>query len=203
VKPKSAIIRSPTSSRRRCLARVALLLALAFAGLVLVAFNFAYDWLSIETGPRHGEVIVVLGGESAGRAQEALELFKAGAARSVIVSGDGVDNPIQERLVRGGVPRDAIVLEAKSRNTKENAEFTTRLLKQRGVHHAIIVTSWFHSRRAMNCFYSFAPEIQFSSVPCTSFNGLRAEGTHVMQEYVKTVWYSFRYGIPPWRASAL
>jgi uncharacterized SAM-binding protein YcdF (DUF218 family) len=88
-----------------------------------------------------------------------------------------------------------------SRNTKENAEFTARLLKQHGVHQAIIVTSWFHSRRAMNCFRSFAPKIQFSSAPCYSFNGLRAEGTHVLQEYVKTVWYVLRYRISPWQCA--
>src|SRR6266446_5734551 len=82
---------------------------------------------------------------------------------------------ITQQLVRAGVPQDAIELEDRSRTTKENAEFTTRMLQQRGVRRAIIVTSWFHSRRALNSFLSFAPEIQFSSLPAYHQEAFSAE----------------------------
>jgi uncharacterized SAM-binding protein YcdF (DUF218 family) len=169
----------------------------------MAAFVFAKNLLCIQSGPRHGEVIVVLGGESVDRANQALELFQEGAAPSIIVSGDGDTSPIVQQLVQGGVPPKAIELESQSRNTKENAEFTVRLLKKKGVHRAIIVTSWFHSRRALNTFCFFAPEIRFSSVPTHQNQTWPGEATHIYQEYLKTVWYYFRYGISPWQASVL
>jgi uncharacterized SAM-binding protein YcdF (DUF218 family) len=178
------------------------LLACALFALIMVSFVFAKNLLFVESGPRHGEVIIVLGGESVDRANQALELFREGAAPGIIVSGDGNDSLIVRQLVLGGVPPKVIELESRSRNTKENAEFTVRLLKKEGVRQAIIVTSWFHSRRALNSFCFFAPEIQFSSVPTRRNQAWPAEATHIYQEYLKTVWYYFRYGISPWRAPA-
>jgi uncharacterized SAM-binding protein YcdF (DUF218 family) len=166
------------------------LMAIAVGALVC-----AKNLLCIESGPRQAEVIVLLGGESVDRTKQAQELFEKGAAPSIIVSGNGDCDFIQHRLVQGGVPANAIELESRSRNTKENAEFTTRLLKKRGVQRAIIVTSWFHSRRALNSFRFFAPEIQFSSAPAFHQETLSAEATHVFQEYMKTAWYFFHYGI--------
>ena len=170
--------------------------------LPLGAFLFAPSLLCVESGLRHAEVIVVLGGESVGRAKRALELFTSGAAPAIIVSGDGDNELIEQQLVQAGVPQGVITLESHSRNTKENAEFTTRLLKQRGVQQALIVTSWYHSRRALNSFRAFAPEIRFSSAPSFHRQAWSIETTHVFQEYLKTVYYCFRYGISSWRASS-
>ena len=181
--------------------RLLFLLACALLALAMAAFAFAKSLLCIESGPRRAEVIIVLGGESVDRARQALELFQEGAAPSIIVSGDGDAYVVAQLLVQGGVPSQAIELESRSRNTKENAEFTVRLLKKEGIRRAIIVTSWFHSRRALNSFCFFAPEIQFSSLPTRQSQAWPAEATHIYQEYLKTVWYYFRYGISPWQAS--
>ncbi len=186
--------------------RIARLLTWALGMLVsiiMAAFIFAKNLLCIESGPRHGEVIVVLGGESADRGAKTLELFREGAARRIIISGDGDTYVIAQQLMLAGVPSEVIELENRSRNTKENAEFTVQLLKKRGVRRALIVTSWFHSRRALNSsFCYFAPEMQFSSLPTRQNQAWPAEATHIYQEYLKTVWYYFRYGISPWQASA-
>ncbi len=127
--------------------------------------------------------------------------FKKGAARRIIVSGSGDADFIRQQLVRAGVPRDAIALEDRSRTTKENAEFTTRMLQARCVQRAIIVTSWFHSRRALSSFRSFGPKIQFSSLPAHNPEAFSAKATHVFQEYIKTAWCFFHYGMSPSRAS--
>ena len=127
--------------------------------------------------------------------------FKKGAARRIIVSGSGDADFITQQLERAGVPRDAIALEDRSRTTKENAEFATRMPQARCVQRAIIVTSWFHSRRALSSFRAFGPEIQFSSLPAHNREAFSAKATHVFQEYIKTAWYFFPYGISPSRAS--
>ncbi len=178
--------------------RRALLVAGTSICLVIVAaFVFAKSILCVEHGSVNGEVIVVLGGDSVWRTERALELFKSGAATSVIVSGDGDGEQIRQSLLHGGVPESAVEWESQSRNTKENAEFTARLLQSRGVRRALIVTSWWHSRRALNSFSHFASEIRFSSQPTYHRQALAAETTHVFQEYLKTGWYFFYHGISP------
>ena len=169
-----------------------------FAVLGLV---FSRSLLCVDRGPHQSEVIVVLGGVWNWRADGAAALFKAGAAPRIIVSGDGDGPLIRDRLVSHGVPAGAIELEDRSRNTRENAEFTARLLKQQGVHRAIVVTSWFHTRRALNCFAASAPEVRFASQPVEHPEAFPAQVVHVSREYAKTAWYFLRYGISPWRAA--
>jgi uncharacterized SAM-binding protein YcdF (DUF218 family) len=166
--------------------------------LLVAALLFAKPLLCVQHGPSHGDVIIVLGGESVLRAERVVELFKAGASQNIIVSGDGHKGDIETCLIRNGVPSSVITLEPKSRNTKENAEFACDILKSNGVKHAIIVTSWFHSRRSLACFQHFGPSIQFSSLPSLKYEPFQVETVHVLKEYLKIVWYVFRYQIPPW-----
>ncbi len=169
---------------------------------LVAGFLSAKSLLCVDAGPRQADVIVVLGGESKDRTQQAYELFAAGAARRIIVSGSGDAGLIRDVLVRSGVPGEAIEVEELSRNTKENAEFTAPLLTKAGMRRAILVTSWFHSRRALNSFHRFAPDVQFASAPAYHREALAGEATHVFQEYLKTIWYSLRYRILPWSAKA-
>ena len=111
------------------------------------------------------DVIVVLGGGSHDRPERAAELFKQRAAPRIIVSGFG-DCEINRRLLmEAGVPANVIEMEDQSRTTKENAEFTIKLLRKEKLSRVIIVTSWYHSRRALKTFHHFAPEIKFYSRP--------------------------------------
>ena len=95
-----------------------------------------------------------------------------------------------------------ILLESESRTTRENAEFSIPLLRAHGVKRAIIVTSWFHSRRALACFEHYAPDIQFYSRPSyfgcpeTGRNQKNING-YVKIEYVKLLGYWLRYGVWP------
>jgi hypothetical protein len=64
--------------------------------------------------------------------------------------------------------------ENRSRNTRENAEYSVAWMREQGLESAVIVTSWWHSRRALACFRKFGPELEWSSVP--SYPGLSMEG---------------------------
>ena len=158
--------------------------------------------LFVEGGSKRADVIVLLGGDAGDRAFRALELYKAGSAPKIIISGEGDGFFIRDRLVLAGVSSNAIVMEPGSRNTKENAEFSIRLLKAQGMRKAIVVTSWYHSRRALACFRSFGGNIEFSSFP--AYNGISMahkpsldEGPNVVREYLAIAWYVVRYGIVP------
>ncbi len=177
------------------------LLVLAVILLGLAAFLFPQQILTVDNGPVMADAIVVLGGTS-DRAVRAAELFKQGAAPRILVSGLGDNMSNMKLLERGGVTNTAIILEGKSRTTRENAEFSIPLLRQIGAHHVIIVTSWYHSRRALACFEHYAPDITFYSRP-SYYGYLRAEWRpkgiygYVKSEYVKLLGYWVCYGVCP------
>ena len=170
--------------------------------LALALFFFPQPFLTVDSGPATGEVIVVLGGGSHERPDQAAELFRQHAAPRIIVSGYG-DGEINRRLlVAAGVPAGSIALENRSRTTRENAEFTIRLLREQKVKRVIIVTSWYHSRRALACFQHYAPEIRFYSRPSyvayarADWSQHRVR-TRIRLEYLKLAGYWVRYGVGP------
>ena len=101
-----------------------------------------------------------------------------------------------------GVPANAIEMETRSRTTRENAQFTVNLFREQKLKRVILVTSWYHSRRAVACFRHYAPEIKFYSRP-SYFASARADWSHnrigsrIRLEYVKLIGYWIRYGVCP------
>ena len=187
---------------RKWIKRAALAAVLLGLASVLALWLFPAWFLAVDSGPVTGDVIVVLGGGSHDRPGRAAELFKEQAAPRVIVSGYG-DSEIDRRLlVEAGVPSRAIVVEDRSRTTRENARFTIPLLRELKARRVIIVTSWYHSRRALACFRHYAPEIQFYSRP-SYFASSRAEWSghriahRIRLEYVKLAGYWVGYGVCP------
>ena len=175
-----------------------LLLALA----AVTAFFYPEKFLCVDSGRVSADVIVLLGGGSHERPERAAELFKAQAASRLIISGEGDDEINRQLLIQAGVPAGAIQLEGKSRTTRENAEFTIKLLRAEKVRSVIVVTSWYHSRRALKCFEHFAPEIKFYSRP-SYFAFAREDWTRLgiskrmRLEFLKLPGYWIRYGVNP------
>jgi uncharacterized SAM-binding protein YcdF (DUF218 family) len=181
--------------KRKWVLRIVLALAAA-------AFFLPQKLLCVDSGPVKADVIMVLGGGLGERPERAVEIFKEHDASRIIVSGLG-DCEINRRiLLKAGVPANAIQLEGKSRTTRENAEFTIQLLRAENAHRVILVTSWYHSRRALRCFEHYAPEIKFYSRP-SYFANARADWPHrnvehrVYLEYAKLAGYWLCYGVRP------
>jgi uncharacterized SAM-binding protein YcdF (DUF218 family) len=98
---------------------------------------------------------------AADRIVRALELFRAGRARFLVLSGgepipvEGVASEpelLRDRLVAWGVPPERILVETASRNTRENAIESARLLAANGLRSVLLVTSASHAPRALGCF---------------------------------------------------
>jgi len=101
-------------------------------------------------------------GPGADRFTNALWLYRAGRVRYIVVSGgsgavlakahtEAADLATLLRL--SGVPAKHILLEERSRNTRENALFTKELLAAHpDIKSLVLVTSAFHQRRAVACF---------------------------------------------------
>jgi uncharacterized SAM-binding protein YcdF (DUF218 family) len=168
----------------------------------LAGLLFPREILTVDSGPVKADVLVVLGGGSHERPERAAELFKQAAAPRIICSGAGDCDSNRQLLIHAGVLAAAVLTEEKSRNTHENAQFTVAILRAQHLQSAIIVTSWYHSRRALRCFEHAAPEIKFYSRPAYAgyaradwkLNGI---SSHVKSEYLKLFGYWWRYGVCP------
>ena len=82
-----------------------------------------------------------------------------------IYEDSGREADIARRVLKElGVSEDMIILENKSLNTTQNAQFSTEILKTRGYSKPIIVTSAFHMPRAMANFEKLG--IEAIPYPC-------------------------------------
>ena len=98
----------------------------------------------------------------ADRVLHTVDLYKGKFVEKIVVTGGSgkilqdsilAADLLKKALVNLGVDKNDIILEKRSRNTYENARFTTEILSDRypGENH-LIVTSAFHMRRARACF---------------------------------------------------
>ena len=187
---------------RKLFKRAVLVVFLLLLLLGAAALVFPRPFLTVDSGPVKADVLVLLGGGSHERSERTAELFKEHAAARVIVSGYGDCEINRHLLVAAGVPGRVIEVENQSKTTKENAQFTIQMLRERKLKRVILVTSWYHSRRALACFQQYAPEIKFYSRP-SYFASARADWAHnrighrVRLEYVKLLGYWIRYGVCP------
>ena len=101
-------------------------------------------------------------GAGADRLTHALWLYRAGRVKRIIISGGSgavlkkahtEADELATLLRLAGVPARDLLLEARSRNTHENALYTKQLLADYPeIKSLVLVTSAFHQRRAMGCF---------------------------------------------------
>jgi uncharacterized SAM-binding protein YcdF (DUF218 family) len=181
---------------------MAIALAVLVSGAaVAAAFKASEPLLLVRTSVEPADVIVVLGGDGPSRARQAASLYREGAAPRVLVTGIGDCENIRRYMVDAGVPWGVIQVQCAARNTWENAVFSAPLLAAMGARRAILVTTWFHTRRALACFRQVVPQMEWMSVPVERKEAYREmmlgnqRGRMVLAEYLKIGWYSLRYGV--------
>ncbi len=134
-----------------------------------------WDYLCLHQEPRKADVIVGFGNFNTDIARRAAELYREGYAPKILFTGglgrntEGMlPEPEAARFAKVamacGVPEEDIILEDKSRNTKENIEFTRALLEERGIPHDHIlgVHQPFMERRIMAAMGIYWPEQSFT-----------------------------------------
>jgi uncharacterized SAM-binding protein YcdF (DUF218 family) len=170
--------------------------------LGLVAWYYPEKFLTLDSGPVTADVLIVVGGGQHERPLQAARLFRAHAAPRIIITGDGDDEINRRVLIANGVPARAIEIENKSTTTRENAEFTGKRLRAENFHSAILVTSWYHARRAQKTFEHFVPGVKFYSRP--AYFGFDRDDwkkdnmtKRMRLEFLKLPGYWIRYGVNP------
>ncbi|MFP2926361.1 YdcF family protein [Pyxidicoccus sp. 3LG] len=123
------------------------------------------------------DAVIVLGGgldpaatERSGRPEynaaperllRGFELLREGRAQRMLISGGSLDprpqavveaDVLSRQLQAWGIPAERIVTEGKSRNTRENAVESERIIREQGWKTLLLVTSAAHMPRAAGCF---------------------------------------------------
>lgn len=102
------------------------------------------------------------------RVRKAAQLYKAGLAGTIIVSGGNQPwspfetseaESIKTLLLEWGVPPTAIFLETNSRNTRENAFYSVALIKKQACGTPLLITSAAHMKRAVAAFERLRVEV--------------------------------------------
>ncbi|MBI5037428.1 MAG: YdcF family protein [Candidatus Kerfeldbacteria bacterium] len=165
--------------------------------------------------PRKSDVIIVLGGgvivetESLPygpqeRVYRGMELWRERFGSVLILTGGLVDTTDlrESRIMRAfaeqhGQPHDTIVEEIDARDTHENAVNSKRIMEKRGWNTALVVTSYFHTRRAcavfekegvtITCIAAY-PSADFQSNPYRNLIEFRS----ILRDYLATVYYALQ-----------
>lgn len=100
--------------------------------------------------------------KGADRVLHAVQLYKAGKIKKILISGGSgsvlrKDIPESDKLSKvmlySGVRDSDIIIENRSRNTRENALFSEQMIDSLGLKgDKLLITSAFHMRRSMGCF---------------------------------------------------
>lgn len=134
--------------------------------------RIVWDYHHVNHALAPAECILVLGSHDTCVAERGAELFLAGWAPLVVFSGNvgSLTRGLWDRAeaevfadvaAARGVPRESILIEARSTNTGENVDFSRRLLAQRGIHsrRVIAVQKPYMERRTYATFRQRWPEV--------------------------------------------
>ncbi len=130
------------------------------------------------------------------RSERAADLWKAGYASAIICSGGYTTSAIRSEafgcgqvLRANGVPLDAIILEASSRSTEENAYYSHEIMQDHGWTTALVVSDAYHLLRATWIFS--LQDYQFSTTPAVSPPPLDLVKA-VAREVIALHWQAFK-----------
>jgi len=159
-----------------------------------------WDYHRLDHRPQPVECIIVLGSHDTRVAERGADLFLEGWAPLIVFTGNLGwltrtiwDRPEAELFAEvaaaRGVPREQMLIEARSTNTGENVAFTRALLAERGLHprKAIAVQKPYMERRGHATFrqrwpelevLATSPEIDFDAYPTEAI--LREDVIHIM-----------------------
>lgn len=182
---------------------------------------FLAERLIVEKTVEKADVIVVLGGSSVfiERTQQAAQLFKKGIAPKIILTNDGTNagwskseqrNPpfvelAKQSLIGQGVPVEAIeILPEQVNGTDDEAELLHQKALENNWKSILIVTSAYHTRRALwtfeKVFAEATTEIGISSAPTGQqtpppfYWWITPRGWQMVAgEYVKSLYYWIYY----------
>jgi len=137
------------------LLKTTFVILLLFCGIGSTIFLGLGLLLSFHAGkPEKADVIIVLGGDDGLRVNRGAELYKAGYATRLLLTGIDKkyyrpDRPNwrERRLMEQGIPRKAIYVDTLSKTTWDEARNTGKTMKEKGWKSALVVSDPPHMLR--------------------------------------------------------
>ena len=81
------------------------------------------------------------------------KIFFVGGSGSIVLKEDKEAIWIKKYLLLIGIPDEDLLIESESRNTRENALFTKKIMQTNNLNgQLLLITSAFHMRRSLGCF---------------------------------------------------
>jgi len=185
---------------------IVLIMILIMAALARQAARFL-----VVDAPQKSDAMVVLAGETSARPTRALELLRQGIAPRVFLDVETRDLIYDQRLTDiaqkyvNSLPEanHVSVCPIESFSTFAEADYVSRCLQPLGAHRVLIVTSDFHTRRALAIFRHRLPQYQFSVAAARSPEAFGdAWWTHrewakiTLDEWMKMLWFE---AVDRWR----
>lgn len=188
---------------------IVLLFAAVSVGVLFLPRSWLLAGLTVHDTLAQSDAIVLLAGNHKERAPAAAMLYRDGYAPLVILTNDGMFSSwstkynrnlyqvewAEEELLKQGVPREKILkLPFYGSSTLFDALAVKRYLFKSGLKKIIVVTSDYHTRRALWTFKHALKEYttEITVYPALSF-GVGARSLAV--EHIKLGYYMVRYGL--------
>lgn len=169
------------------------------------------NFIFMNDTPEASDIIFIPGTSKSAITEMAAKLYCAGYAKYVLPSGkyssnvgrfasENIDNPsyageyetdfeyCKYILMRNGVPEHAIICEDQATNSMENAEFSLKVLKEKGIEvkKAILCCQAFHARRAFMSYGRYFPNAQILVVP-TDTQGITRDNWYLEEKSYRKV----------------
>ena len=139
--------------------------ALRAIGLYLVA----------EEPIKPADAIVVTGWEKTGdRVKQAVKLFRQGLGKRLIISGQQIGwrtnsaDIMKQHAVVLGIPQEAILIDRDGTTPTVQAEHVHKVMEEKGLKSAILVTSSYRSARSLDAFRSVLTPVGISVISSPS-----------------------------------
>lgn len=123
------------------------------------------------------------------RIRHGLALYRQGYAPVLLFTGgygNGArfsESQVARRYaLRQGIPESAILIETTSRTTRQNLQEARRLMREHGLHRAIVVSDPLHMARALRLCRELGIEAVGSPTPSTRFRTIQTQWRFLLQE---------------------
>lgn len=200
------------------------LLLLAASVMLLLTmqtwFSSLGEWLVIKPNEYRVDAIVVLSGGGPKRLTHGIDLYKRGLAPQLWYTGnapaEGMTTFTDAQLARKfaieqGVPEQAISLLSTTSTWEDGREIAAKVSREH-VHSVLLVTDWYHSRRALcvarhqltgtgaSLYYSPSTDPTYGP---DGWWYSEEEFLAVNNELIKSALYRLKYDLTPWRCDQL
>jgi hypothetical protein len=174
------------------------------AGIAVVLFGANAGNFLVIDAPRPADAIVVLAGETDRRPQRALALFNQGYAKEIVLDVptnaklyEFTQIELAQKYVQDLPQRQSIhVCAIDGLSTKDESKDAEKCLQSLGAKSVLIVTSDFHTRRALSVFRREFPGREYSVAAARSEEGFGGRWwTHrqwaktFVDEWLRLIWW--------------